>query len=236
MKIDAWHFIRSDRRLGYDSSGLIVEPGFVYSIERDRTPKICIYGMHGSRHPFDALKYAAGPVVCRVRIWGAVEHGGNKLVGRNREVLWMADASKELRLFACWCVRRVWRLLTDERSRRAVEVAETFAHGRTAIMELRAAEAAAWDVASAAAATAAKAAVYSAACAAARAAASADEWATVYSAARAAAEAAASTTIWAAAEAAAWAAELSIVEAQRAEFQRRMLALEPRKSGEEPTA
>jgi hypothetical protein len=55
-----------------------------------------------------------------------------------------------LRRFACWCVQRVWHLLTDERSRHAVETAERFCDGTATLEELDAARDDAWYVATAA--------------------------------------------------------------------------------------
>ena len=120
---------------------------------------LCNYGLHASVRPIDALKYAPGPVVCRVRLGGTVIEDDDKCVASRRTVMWMANAERELRLFACWSVRNtpladgrtVWDLLTDKRSKTAVEVAEQYAGGLATDHELAAAWAAArataWDAA-----------------------------------------------------------------------------------------
>jgi hypothetical protein len=54
-------------------------------------------------------------------------------------------SDRRFRLYACACVRRVWPLLRDGRSRDAVEVAEQFIEGRASTEQVWAASVAAWD-------------------------------------------------------------------------------------------
>jgi len=171
-KYRCWHFVGENRVLQYDATKLTVAPGYIYSIGKNETPSLCACGMHGSVRATDALRYAPGPVACLVDVYGDVQVDDDKLVGRHRHVLAMVDATKTLDRFACWCARNtplvggrtVWDLLSDERSRTAVEVKERWIEGKATDKELAAARAAAW----AAARDAARAAAWDAAWAAAR--------------------------------------------------------------------
>jgi hypothetical protein len=98
--------------------------------------------------------------------------GDDKVACRQVRLLRQVESwnEKNLRLFACWCVRQIWHLLTDERSRNAVTVAEKYANGEATQEELAAAGDAARAAALDAAGDAAMAAALDAAWDAARAA------------------------------------------------------------------
>jgi hypothetical protein len=66
--------------------------------------------------------------------------------GKMLEFLESMASDRKWRLVACACCRRIWHLLTDERSRKAVEAAEQFADGEIEASKLAAAHAAAWPV------------------------------------------------------------------------------------------
>lgn len=53
-------------------------------------------------------------------------------------------SERKLRLFACACVRQVWHLLREPRSRRAVEMAERYADGQTDAAQLAVFRSGAW--------------------------------------------------------------------------------------------
>jgi hypothetical protein len=226
----AWHFLKADRRLRFGTQE-VVEAGKTYAAEGPI--RMCKNGMHGSERILDALTYAPGPIVCRVEIDGEIQFGGDKLVGRHRHVLAMADVSNVLHEFACKVAEHALKRahVDDERCWAAIEAKRRWLRGEIGIGELAAASVAtsgaASDAASVAASAAARVAASDAASAAARVAASvaANVAASVAAsdAASVAASAAAKDDAWTAAEAAAWAAAWAAASAAAKEAQARLL-------------
>ena len=114
--------------------------------------EICERGYHGT-DAAHLIDFIHGNQLWEVEAlepqWGDGDHT-NKFVCPSMRLVRQVEAwnDKTLRLFACWCVRQIWPLLTDERSRNAVDVAEKYANGEATSEEL----AAAWDAANWAAA------------------------------------------------------------------------------------
>ena len=161
----AWHFVGADRRMSFGDKRL-VEVGKTYSVEGE--PVLCEHGLHGSERIIDALYYAPGPVVCRVRLSGILVHGKDKSVATQRTVLGMIDATEILEALSrqwalsvahLWPMPDVLRefLKTGEESLRAAAWAAAWEAAR------QAARAAAWAAAGAAARETAQAAAWAAA-------------------------------------------------------------------------
>ena len=108
---------------------------------------MCESGLHASRHPFDALTYAPGPILCLVDCDEIEAEENDKLVCRRRRIVARFDATTMLRTFARRCaldVIHLWKapqvvrdyLTTGDESLRAAALA--------AEDEARAAEDEAW--------------------------------------------------------------------------------------------
>jgi hypothetical protein len=135
-------------------------PGEWLEVEGDIVP--CYNGLHLCRFK-NVLDWSAPCMYVAEFAPGAeVIDEGDKLVGRKARLLYPVEAWNErvLRIFATRCVRRVWHLLDDERSKTAVQVARRYADGNVTRDELDAV----WDAACDAACDAARDTACGAAC------------------------------------------------------------------------
>lgn len=210
----AWHFVNNEGTLAHDLDHITVVPGLFVACDPDAI-ELCAQGFHASLKALDALSYAPGNIVCRVRMGGRIEYAEDKLVASERTVLWTADATRVLQTFAIECAEEaLYEVETrgytaDPRSWAALETAKHYlAGGSTTKKQMR-------DAADAAARAAARAAP------------------AAYAAARAAVHAArtahaAAYAVHAAARAAAYAAARAAAGAkQEQRLTARLLALEP---------
>lgn len=112
--VDAWHWLKVDKRIrNYGREPLSksqlknyeAAPGYVYT----ETDSVYLYvsGLHGCIDLLDSLRFAPGPVVCRVKMWGDADTDIDQLAARHREIVWMGDATRVLRNFQRWCLSKV---------------------------------------------------------------------------------------------------------------------------------
>lgn len=118
--MQAWHFVRSDRKLRY-ADDRSVKVGETLAVDPNKL-KLCSYGLHASENILDALYYASGlnerhPIIsrdcvilCRVELSGRILKSTDKLCASERRVVWMKDVSKEVREWSKWCASEVKHL------------------------------------------------------------------------------------------------------------------------------
>ena len=90
----AYHFVGEKLR-----DGRPVPPDGKWLIHKGNI-KMCDSGLHASLTPFDALQYAPGSILCRVRYGGRVILGDDKLVCTRRLIEARFAATELMRSFA----------------------------------------------------------------------------------------------------------------------------------------
>ncbi len=218
----AWHFLNDEGTLR--RGGLKVTPGLTLRMRGKLV--MCERGFHASVKSIDALQYAPGSMLCRVKLGGEIIEDTDKVVASERTVLWMADATNTLHEFACWCAENALNLIRekgqelDPRSWGAIEAKRKWLRGEITDEELDAARGAAWDAARGAAWDAARGAAWGAARGAAR--------GSAWGSARGSARDAAWDAAWGSARGSARdAARGSVWDAQNTQLETMLLALEP---------
>ena len=80
-----------------------------------------------------------------VELGDGIRKDTNKIVSNKIRFIRKIETwnDKTARLFACWCVKQIWHLLSDERSKHAVTIAEQYANGEASKKDMDAAWAAA---------------------------------------------------------------------------------------------
>ena len=142
----AWHFVGATLRDGRPI------PADGETLKHKGKLVLCESGLHASERLIDALQYAPGWTLCRVRMSGTIKRETDKLVARERTILWRIDATDVLRTFARRCaldVAHLWDmppivrqyLETGDGSIKAAAMADAWATAWDA------ARAAAWDAA-----------------------------------------------------------------------------------------
>jgi hypothetical protein len=104
MRARADHFVGAALR-----DGLPVPPDGEWLVHEGPV-ELCASGLHFSRHPFDAMRWAPGATLCLVEVEDIVEEMADKGVCRRRLIVRRIDATELLRGYTRWCALQVVHL------------------------------------------------------------------------------------------------------------------------------
>lgn len=104
----AWYAARRDWA---SHQGRVFIPNDSRTMHVGGSLRLCLRGLHASISPLDALTYGYShwgerrPFLARVRVWGDVIKGEDKLCASYRQVVWYAPCEKACREMAWWYLR-----------------------------------------------------------------------------------------------------------------------------------
>ena len=136
----AWHFMADKDGKPVLRDGSTV-PAAGKWLNYEGHIEMCKSGLHASKHIIDALKYAPGPWCALVELAGDIAEQSDKMVGRRRKIILIANVDKILHEFACCCAVMAMERsnVTDERSWQAVDIKLAWLHGMASDEDLAAA-------------------------------------------------------------------------------------------------
>lgn len=100
-----WHFVRDNFELNlkHGNKRIKVKPGLVLRTNPAKL-ELCWNGLHASVNLFDAIKYAPGWKLCRVKSSGKIDSTYDKYVSTQREVIYIVDFKK---VFDKWLINYI---------------------------------------------------------------------------------------------------------------------------------
>jgi hypothetical protein len=160
--IEAWKFLKDN-----GCSGCGSEPAWSVGEKRTITAplELCSVGYHASLTPHQALEFAQGGKLARVRLSGKILKGDDKVCAETCEILEIRDVTSVLHEFACCVAESALGMagVEDDRSWNAIEAKRAWLRGEISDAAMDAAWDAARDAAWDAAWDAARAAAWAAA-------------------------------------------------------------------------
>ena len=120
----AWHFINGNK---LRNGKVAPADGKVLQHPANEPLELCASGLHASENILHALSYAPGLILCRVRCYGEIACGEDKLVCRKRVIVWRLEEEVMHRVliwWAFWCTGRAQEIAAEAAEKAAAEAAQ----------------------------------------------------------------------------------------------------------------